>query len=98
MTKKEVLVWIKDGEKTIDVRKGNPSRGDVAVFMSGPVILRLPIVKKEKGLLTHIIRSDNYTAVIPWAKTRKEALAYLQALYNTDKGIFTAYYISQEAI
>ena len=54
MTKKEVMLWIKNGTKTIDVRKGNPRRGETAVFLSGPNILRLKIVNKETGKLADI--------------------------------------------
>ena len=95
MTKKEVFVWLKDGTKTIDVRKGKPSRGETATFMSGPNLLRLPIVKKETGKLAEIIRPDNFKSVIPTAKTHIDALNYLQTLYQTSEGTFTAYHVSQ---
>jgi len=93
MTKKEVMLWIKNGTKTIDVRKGNPRRGETAVFLSGPNILRLKIVNKETGKLADIVRPDNYNAVIPTAKTLDEARRYLQNLYQTPEDNFTAYYL-----
>jgi ASC-1-like (ASCH) protein len=92
--KKEVLTWVKNGTKTIEIRKGNPKRGDVAFFSSGPYQLKLCITKKETGKINEVIRTDNYLSIIPTAKTPKEAIGYLQNLYRTDKGIFTAYYLS----
>jgi ASC-1-like (ASCH) protein len=93
--KKEVYAWLKDGKKTIDVRKGNASRGEVAVFQSGAHYLRLPIVKKETGKLTEIIRPDNYKQIIPTAQNLDAAVDYLRSLYGADGGVFTAYYVVQ---
>jgi ASC-1-like (ASCH) protein len=93
--KREVFAWIKDGRKTIDVRKGKACRGEVAVFQSGPRHLRLQIIRKETGKLTEIIRADNYRLVIPSAETRDGALGYLRGLYGADDGLFTAYYVTQ---
>ncbi len=93
--KKEVYAWIKDGKKTIDVRKGPAWRGDTAVFQSGANYLRLPIIKKETGRLTEVIRNDNYRQVIPSAENLEAALSYLFELYGADGGVFTAYYLSR---
>lgn len=93
--KKEVFTWIKDGKKTIDVRKGKARRGEIAVFQSGPRYMRLQIIRKETGKLTEIIRTDNYRLVIPSAETRDGALGYLRGLYGADDGLFTAYYVAQ---
>jgi ASC-1-like (ASCH) protein len=93
--KREVFTWIKDGRKTIDVRKGRAWRGDVAVVQSGTSYVRLKIIKKETGKLTEVIRQDNYRSVIPTAKTREDALGYLRAIYGTDEGVFTAYHVAQ---
>jgi ASC-1-like (ASCH) protein len=94
LSKKEVLVWVKNGAKTIEIRKGNPKRGDIAFFSSGPNKLKLNIIKKETGKITDLIRLDNYNSIIPAAKTLEEAIGYIQTLYGTDKGTFTAYYLS----
>ena len=94
LSKKEVLVWVKNGVKTIEIRKGNPKRGDIAFFSSGPNKLKLHIIKKETGKITDLIRLDNYNSIIPTAKTLEEAIGYIQTLYGTDKGTFTAYYLS----
>ena len=67
--KKEVYAWLKEGKKTIDVRKGNVRQGEVAVFQCGDSYLRFPIVKKETGKLTEIIRPDNYKQIIPTAQS-----------------------------
>jgi hypothetical protein len=93
-TKKEVFVWLKEGRKTIDIRKGTPHYGDIAHFLSGPYKLQLKITKKESGMLTDLVRSDNFTCVIPSAQTLTEALNYLRGLYGGDvDGVFTAYYV-----
>lgn len=94
--KKEVFAWIKDGEKTIDVRKGKPAKGEVAVIQCGNNYLRLPIVKTETGQLTEVITADNFKLVIPSATTLAAALGYLRGLYGADDGVFTAYYLANE--
>lgn len=35
MVKKEVFEWIKNGQKTIELRKGKAKKGDEAVFQRG---------------------------------------------------------------
>jgi ASC-1-like (ASCH) protein len=95
MAKKEVFLWLKAGVKTIDVRKGTAWNGNTAKFQCGPNYLELPIIKKETGKLTEVIRQDNYTSVIPNARNLDEALNYLRRLYDGDNGIFTAYHLSQ---
>jgi len=95
MAKKEVFQWLREGTKTIDVRKGDARRGDTAVFQSGANYLEFLIVRKETGILTEIIRQDNFQQVIPTAKTLEEALGYLRKLYAVYDGIFTAYHLAQ---
>ena len=94
MAKREVFIWLKSGCKTIDVRKGLPWNGDVAKFQCGQNYLELPIVKKETGLLSQVIRQDNYTRIIPSARTLDEALDYLRRIYGGDGGVFTAYHLA----
>ena len=96
--KKEVFQWLSQGQKTIDVRKGNPKPGEIAVFQSGSSILRLKIVKTECGQLTDILRSDNYKAVIPSAVVLGDAIGYLREIYRINDGIFTAYYVARLVI
>ncbi|MCW4009866.1 MAG: hypothetical protein NWF05_04530 [Candidatus Bathyarchaeota archaeon] len=95
LAKKEVYTWLKEGTKTIDVRKGNPKWGDIAVFQSGASYLRFPIVKKETGMLEEVVNAENYWLVIPEAKTLGDALAYLREIYPVADGVFTAYYLAQ---
>jgi hypothetical protein len=95
MAKKEVFVWLKAGTKTIDVLKGDARRGAVAVFQSGANYLELPIIRKETGKLTEVIRQDNFRLVIPTAETLEDALSYLRGIYGVSDGVFTAYYLSQ---
>ena len=94
--KKEVFAWIKDGKKTIDVRKGKSARGEVAVIQCGNNYLRLPIIKKETGQLAEVIRADNFKLVIPSAATLDGAIGYLRGLYGADGGVFTAYYLANK--
>lgn len=95
--KKEIYAWLKDGRKTIDVRKGHGRNGDIAVFQCGSSHLRLPIIKRETGKLTEVIRKDNYRQVIPTAESLEDALCYLRMLYGLDSGIFTAYYLTSSS-
>ena len=91
--KKEIFQWLSQGQKTIDVRKGNPKPGEIAVFQSGSSILRLKIVKTECGQLTDILRLNNFKAVIPSAAVLGDAIGYLKGIYGVDEGVFTAYYV-----
>jgi ASC-1-like (ASCH) protein len=95
LAKREVYKWIQEGRKTIDVRKGTPRRGEVAVFQSGANNLRLLIVKRETGKLEEIIRSDNFKMVIPSAIDVENALDYLRGIYGSEDGVFTAYHLTQ---
>jgi ASC-1-like (ASCH) protein len=97
-TKKEVFEWLKEGKKTIDIRKGNPHSGDIAVFEAGPHVLRLKIAKRELGRLTDLVRSDNYKEVIPSAETLEDAVDYLRRLYGDYDGVFTAYYVGPQRV
>ena len=90
--KKEPFEWLASSKKTIDVRKGNPHEGEVAVYLSGRRTAD-EVVKRESGRLAEIVRSDNYKQVIPSAVVVDDALAYLRVLYDGYEGIFTAYYI-----
>jgi len=81
------------GEKTIDVREGDPCRGEIAVYLSGRKVLRMKITKREMGRLEEVVRSNNYRLVIPSAVTVEGAVAYLRQLYDGYDGVFTAYYV-----
>jgi hypothetical protein len=93
--KKEVFQWLKEDRKTIDIRKGLPHKGDMAVFQSGPRILRRKVVKTESGKLSDIVQQDNYRLIIPSAKSLCEATKYLRGLYGSYDGVFTAYYLEE---
>jgi len=95
LAKKEVFEWLKQGKKTIDIRKGRPQKGAVAVFISGPYKLVLKIVKIESGQLADLIRMDNYWQVIPTALKLDDAITYLRGLYGEYEGIFTAYMLAK---
>jgi hypothetical protein len=91
--KKEVFKWLVQGQKTIDVRKGNPIVGEFAIFQSGPQSLKFRIVKRESGKLEDILRLDNFKIVIPSAANLGDAIGYLRGIYGVYEGVFTAYYI-----
>ena len=92
-TKKEAFEWLIVGKKTIDVRKGKPLRGETAVYLSGRKVLRLKIKKMETGTIDEVVRLDNYRLVIPSAATVEGAIAYLRQIYDSQDGVFTAYYV-----
>lgn len=91
LAKKEVLEWLKSGQKTIDVRRGKPREGDRVLFVSGPHRLEMRIVGRQVGSLEELIRVDNFRQVIPSAASMDEARAYLQSIYDDCTGPFTAY-------
>ena len=91
--KKEVFNWIKQGKKTIDIRKGRPKRGEIVVFQSGPNSLKFRIIKTESGMLFEVLRLDNYQLVIPSSHSLGEAIDYLRGIYEDCDGVFSAYYI-----
>jgi ASC-1-like (ASCH) protein len=91
--RKEVFQALKEGKKTIDVRRGKPKGGDFAVFQCGPEVLRLRIVGVESGLLSELVRDDNFLKIIPWVNSLDEALGYMEGLYLDCGGVFTAYHL-----
>ncbi len=93
-TKKEAFEWLKTGKKTIDIRKGEPWRGEIAVYLSGRKVLRMRITKREMGRIEEVVRPDNFRLVIPSAVAVGEAVAYLRQLYDGYDGVFTAYHVA----
>lgn len=91
--KKEVFEWVRSGKKTIDIRKGKAFRGDIAVFQFGNQYVRLRISQKITGKLSEVISSENYTQVVPSARSVNEAFDYLHKIYGDYEGNFTAYYL-----
>jgi ASC-1-like (ASCH) protein len=98
LAKKEVFQWLKAGEKTIDVRKGNLRKGQSATFICGRYRLMFQIEKTETGSLEEVIRQDNFKEVIPTARVLQDALDYLMGIYGSCDGTFTAYYVLPLAI
>ena len=94
LAKKEVFAWLSQGQKTIDVRKGTPKPGAIAVFQSGSHALRFRVVKTECGQLSDILRSDNFREVIPSAVELGDAIGYLRGIYGACDGVFTAYHLA----
>jgi|GEM_PF-543165 hypothetical protein len=94
LAKREVLEWLLQGKKTIDIRKGLPKNGQVALFVCGPQRLTMRITGTQTGRLSEVIRQDNFRQVIPSAESVADALAYLRKLYEGYDGLFTAYFLS----
>jgi ASC-1-like (ASCH) protein len=94
LAKKEVLEWLKSGQKTIDIRKGNPRQGDRVLFVSGPYKLEMRVVGRQSGALGDLVRADNFRQVIPSAGSVDEALDYLRRFYSDLDGVFTAYSVA----
>lgn len=94
LAKKEVFLWLKQGKKTIDVRKGYPQQGVIIQFICGPYRLKLRVVEVHCGKLSDVIRSDNFNQVIPSAVCLEDALGYLRGIYGGYDGVFTAYTVA----
>ena len=92
-TKKEPFEWISSGKKTIDVRKGNPRRGEIAVYLSGRNVLKKKISRTETGKLSEVVQLNNFRQIIPSAETIEGAIIYLRRLHDSYADVFTAYYI-----
>lgn len=96
LAKKEVMQWLKEGKKTIDVRKGScRSTDSTVVFMSGPHKITATVTKTITGKLCEVITEDNFRQVIPTAQTLQDAYAYLNGIYNACDDIYTAYYLTK---
>ena len=91
LAKKEVFLWLKERRKTIDIRRGNPRRGDRMVFISGPHRLEMRVVSTQSGKLSDLVREDNFRQVIPSAVTLGDAFVYLGRIFGSVDGVFTAY-------
>lgn len=96
LTRKEVFQWLKEGKKTIEIRKGNPRQGNVAIFQAGRYVLRMKILRTQTGHLTEIVQTNNYEQIIPTAETLSDAIVYFHRLYGDYGGVFTAYYVMPE--
>jgi hypothetical protein len=94
LVKKEVFEWIQNGKENIELRRGRAKRGIEAVFQCGRKIIKGRIVTKEEGILSEILRLDNYKSIVPIARTVEEATEYLRGSYEPLGGQFTAYYFS----
>jgi len=94
LAKKEVLEWLKTGQKTIDIRKGKPHQGEQVLFVSGPHRLEMQIVGRQSGALLDLIREDNFHQVVPSAGSVDAAVEYLRRIYGEVDGVFTAYFVS----
>jgi hypothetical protein len=93
LAKKEVYLWLREGKKTIDIRKGPPKPGEVAVFQCGPYSLKFKVSRVVSGQLSEVLGADNFRQVIPSAVCVEDAFGYLGRIYGDLGGVFTAYYL-----
>jgi ASC-1-like (ASCH) protein len=93
MVKQEVFDWVKNGYKTIEVKKGKQMAGEKAVYTCGSQRLRGKIIKKQEDTLKELFRLNDYKKIIPTANSPEEAEAYFKKLYEDTTGIFSAYTI-----
>jgi ASC-1-like (ASCH) protein len=93
-TKRWFFERIKDGTKTIDLRRGPAKNGGVAVFVCGRDVLRKPIVSKKSGRLNEILTEETYLRIVPSSASVEEVEEKVRMLYGTTDGEFTAYYLS----
>ena len=99
MIKLEVFKWIKDGLKTIEIRKGKAFRGSQIVFIAGVrrgemVTLKAKILDKKEGSLAELLTESNFKRAIPIAESLNEAIAYVQNIYPNET-MFTSYYFEK---
>jgi ASC-1-like (ASCH) protein len=92
-TKREYFEWVKSGVKTIDLRRGKPKGGDVAVFLCGREVLRKKILSKKTGKLEEVLTEENYRQIVPDSKSVAEALERIRLLYGATDGEFTTYQV-----
>jgi ASC-1-like (ASCH) protein len=91
LAKREVFEWLKNGKKTIDIRRGKPRSQKIALFVCGHLRLKMKIVNIHSGGLREVLHQGNFRQVIPSATNLEDALSYLRTIYNDDSGFYTAY-------
>ena len=94
LAKKEVFEWLAHGQKTIDIRKGNPKPGEIAVFQSGPQYVA--VEDCEDGIVGGFRRFCVWTILkLLFLRLCElgDAVDYLQRIYGVCDGVFTAYYV-----
>jgi len=71
-------------EKQLSLENGKAKQGDNVVFQCGRTFL-------EEGMLTDVLRQDNYKNITPIAHILREATTHLQEFYEKVKGAFAVY-------
>ena len=92
LTRKEVYDWIKTKRKTIELRKGNPRKGEEIVFLSGRnEWVKGKILRKREGPLDELLTASSFKKIVPIARSLDEAKAFMRKIYPTTEGTFTSY-------
>ena len=88
----QVYQWIKAGEKTTEIRKGKPRRGETITFLSGrKQTLKGIILIKREGKLEDVLNAGTYRMIVPTASNLDEALTFVKDIYPITDGSFTTY-------
>ncbi len=92
LTKKEVYDWIRNGEKTIELRSGKPMQGTNITFLNGRrQTVKARILRKREGKLEELLNVATYRKIVPTAGSLDEAIAFVKGIYPMTEGTFTAY-------
>lgn len=90
LIKKKYFKAIKNGSKTVDLRKLTKARenikpGDEAVFVCGRDVLRKEIEKTTRGSLDKITKKIDFKKIVPWAKSKKDFVNSIKEIYPEEK-------------
>lgn len=90
LIKKKYFKAIKNGLKTVDLRKLTKARenikpGDEAVFVCGRDVLRKEIQKITKGSLEKITKKIDFKEIVPWAKSKQDFVDSIREIYPEEE-------------
>ncbi len=92
LTKKEVYDWIRNGEKTIELRSGKPMQGTNITFLNGRrQTVKARILRKQEGKLEELLNIATYSKIVPTAGSLDEAISFVKRIYPMSEGTFTTY-------
>lgn len=90
--KKEVYEWIKNGDKTIELRRGTSRKGDAVTILNGKgKFMKGRILRKQEGKIDDLLNMATYKRIVPTAKNIDEALTFIRQIYPSLDGTFTTY-------
>ena len=86
LTKRKYFDAIKEGKKTVDIRKAtglykNAKIGSEILFMCGRQKFTRKIKEIYRGTLEEILEKVGFKEIIPWAESREEFIENLREIY-----------------